>query len=136
VLEALPKARTFDAEYYCDNILTGLVSLCPKGGGRKLIIYTCKASARTAQKCSAFCAVNGLGLATHGPYSIDLVPSDFLLFRHVKHGLQGLAFASHERFLTAISEISTDTPKETFHRAFDHWMERLEWVAQNNGDYY
>jgi hypothetical protein len=85
---------------------------------------------------NAFCAENGLGLATHPPYSLDLAPSDLFLFGHVKHCLQGMAFTSQEEVFTVIGEIVTDIPKETLHRVFDHWMERLEWVSQHNGDYY
>jgi hypothetical protein len=25
---------------------------------------------------------------------------------------------------------------DILHRIFEHWMERLEWVSRNNGDYY
>jgi hypothetical protein len=81
-------------------------------------------------------AKNWLGLATHLPYSLDPAPSDLFLFGHVKHCLQGMAFASQEEIFTAIGEILTDIPKETLHHVFDHWMERLEWVSQHNGDYY
>jgi hypothetical protein len=46
-----------------------------------------------AQKCIAFYAENELELATHQPYSLDLVPSDFFLLGHVRHCLQGIALA-------------------------------------------
>jgi hypothetical protein len=45
-----------------------------------------------------------------------------------------MEFASHEEVFTAIGEIVTDIPKEVLHLVFDHWMERLEWVSQHNGD--
>jgi hypothetical protein len=47
-----------------------------------------------------------------------------------------MAFASHEELLTATGEIVTEIPKETLHRVFDYWMERLKWVSQHNSDYH
>jgi histone-lysine N-methyltransferase SETMAR len=135
VFEALPKGRTFDAEYYHDSVLTALVSLRPKGGERKLAIHADNSRAVGIKTVSPLCQ-NGLGLATHPPYSPDIAPSDFLLFGHVKHCLQRMGFASHEEVFTAIGEIVTDIPKEILHLVFDHWMERLEWVSQHKGDYH
>jgi hypothetical protein len=47
-----------------------------------------------------------------------------------------MVFASHGKLLSAIGEKVTDIAKGTLHRLFDHWMERLEWVSQHNGDHY
>jgi hypothetical protein len=63
ILEALPKRRAFDAEYYRGSILTALVFLRPEGAGRKLVIHADNAKAHTAQKSIAFCAESGLELA-------------------------------------------------------------------------
>jgi hypothetical protein len=41
-LEALPEGRIFDAEYYHDNILTALVSICPEGGGWEDTYCSCR----------------------------------------------------------------------------------------------
>jgi hypothetical protein len=57
----------------------------------------------------------------------DLAPSDFFLFGYVKEHLKGMAFLSYEGLLDAIGEMAV---------VFEHWMERLEWVSKNNGDYY
>jgi hypothetical protein len=38
--------------------------------------------------------------------------------------------------LAGIREVLDEIPAETLERVFEHWMERLEWVSQNNGDYY
>jgi hypothetical protein len=72
----------------------------------------------------------------HLPHSPDLAPSDFFLFGHVKHCLQGIAFPSSEELLAAIHEIVKAIPPPTLEDVFRNWMERLERVSQNNGDYY
>jgi hypothetical protein len=55
---------------------------------------------------------------------------------HIKHSRQGTIFQSREELFEAMSKIVTAIPPETFDGVFEHWMNRLEWVSQNNGDYY
>jgi hypothetical protein len=126
ILDTPPKGRAFDVEHYLDNILTALVPLRPKVGGRKLVIPSENAKAYRAQQYILFCTTNGLRLATHPLYSPHLALSGFFWFVHVKYFLQEMAFASHEELFAAIGEIVTDVPKERFHRVFENWMERLE----------
>jgi hypothetical protein len=38
--------------------------------------------------------------------------------------------------LNAIGEAMTGIESETLTVVFEHWMEKLEWVFKNNGDYY
>jgi hypothetical protein len=45
-------------------------------------------------------------------------------------------FPSDEELLDAISEVVTGIESETLIAVFEHWMERLECVSKNNGDYY
>jgi hypothetical protein len=47
-----------------------------------------------------------------------------------------MVFPSYEELLDAIGEVVTGIESETLTAVFEHWMERLEWMSQNNGDYY
>jgi hypothetical protein len=38
--------------------------------------------------------------------------------------------------LNAIGEVATGIESETLTAVLEHWMERLEWMSENNGDYY
>jgi transposase len=136
LVEALSDGRRCNAEHYRDNIPTELIRLRLQVGERNLVIHADNASPHTDQKCRAFCAENGLQLATDPPYSPDLAPSDFFLFDYVKDRLQEIIFASPEELLAGISEVLDEIPPETLPRVFEHWIERLEWVSQNNGEYY
>jgi hypothetical protein len=69
------------------------------------------------------------------PYSADLAPSDFFLFGHVILPLAGMTFASRHESFEAILTVVMNIPRETSHRVFDHWLERLDWVAKSNGEY-
>jgi hypothetical protein len=136
LVEALPKGRHFNAEYYRNNILTQLIRIRPQAGERNLVIHADNASPRAAQKCRTFCAENGLLLAIQPPYSPDLGPSDFFLFGYVKDCLQGIVFVSREESLAGISDVLDEISPETLPRVFEHCIERLEWVSQNNGEDY
>jgi hypothetical protein len=92
---ALPRGRTFHAEYYHDNILAALTQLQPEDDGRKLVVHLDNARDHIAQKCRTFSKGNGLRLAPHPPYSPDLAPSDFFLFGYVKERLKGMVFLSY-----------------------------------------
>jgi transposase len=136
LFDSLPKGQTFGAEYYRDNILSALLPLHPQADGRKLMTHADDAGPHKSRKCITFCAENALRLAAYPPYSSDLTPSDFFVFEHVKHCLQGTIFRSHEELLEAINKIVTAIPPDILHGVFEYWMERLEWVSQNNGDYH
>jgi transposase len=136
LIVALLKGRTFNAEYYRDNIFAALAQPQPEDDGRKLAVYADNASAHTTQKSRTFCEENGLRPAPNPLYSPDLAPSDFFLFGYVKERLKGTVFPSYEELLDAIGEVVTGIESETLTAVFEHWMERLEWVSKNNGDYY
>jgi transposase len=136
LIVALPKGRTFNAEDYRDNILAALTQLQSEDDGRKLVIHADNARSHIAQKCRTFCEENGLQLVPHPPCSPDLAPSDFFLFGYVKERLKGMVFPLYEELMDAISEVVTGIESETLNAVFEHWMERLEWVSKNNGNYY
>jgi hypothetical protein len=47
-----------------------------------------------------------------------------------------MVFPSYEELLDAIGEVVTGIESEILTAVSEHWMERLECVSQNNGDYY
>jgi hypothetical protein len=105
LIVAFPKARTFNVEYYRDNILAVLTQLQPEGDGRKLVVHADDARAHSAQKCRTFREENGLPLASHPPYLLDLAPFNSFLFSYVKESLKGIVFTSCDELLDAIGEI-------------------------------
>jgi hypothetical protein len=46
----------------------------------------------------------------HSSYSSDLASSDFFLFGHIRHYLQGIAFPSRKELFAAIHEIVGSIP--------------------------
>jgi hypothetical protein len=72
----------------------------------------------------------------HHAYSLDLSPCDFWLFGMLKGNMKDRAFQTVEEILEAITLIWNGVTFEQLRRVFLNWMERLEWVASNGGEYY
>jgi transposase len=90
----------------------------------------------TARKILNFFQENHLGMAPHPPYSPDLAPSDFFLFGHVKHVLEGAEFPSEKDLLAAIHSVLSNMTGDTLRAIFAKWVGRLNLVALNEGHYY
>jgi hypothetical protein len=120
LIVALPKGRTFNSEYYHDNIFAALTQLQPEDDGRELVVYADNTRAHTAQKSRTFCEENGLRLAPRPPYPPGLAPSDFFSFDYVKERLKGMMFPSYEELLDAIGEVVNGIESETLTAVFEH----------------
>jgi hypothetical protein len=58
------------------------------------------------------------------------------LFGHVKHALEGDEFPSEEALLAAIHSVLLNLTGDILRAVFTKWIERLNWVALNESDYY
>jgi hypothetical protein len=67
------------------------------------------------------------------PCSPKFAPSEFLLFRHVKHALDGVEFAWADTLLAAVQSGVSDLIVDILRTVFANWVERLKWVALNEG---
>jgi hypothetical protein len=75
LIMSLPKGRTFNAEYYRDNILAALTQLQSEDDGRKFIVHADDAK---AQKCRIFCAKMDCGsLPIHSTHLISHQSTSF-----------------------------------------------------------
>jgi hypothetical protein len=72
----------------------------------------------------------------HPPDYPDISPSDFWLFGHVKNSLAGRTFDVPEQLLEAIIGLLDEIQPSELDVVFSHWIERIRWVLENNGDYY
>jgi hypothetical protein len=72
----------------------------------------------------------------HSPYSPDIAPSNFWLFGHMKKSLDDRTFDEAEQLLEAITEFLDEIHPSELEVVFSHWVERVRWVLESNGDYY
>jgi hypothetical protein len=69
-------------------------------------------------------------------YCPDLAPSDFFLFGFLKRQLQGIHLADREALKNRICQIFGEIDREVLISVFVEWMEWLQWVVENGGEYY
>jgi hypothetical protein len=74
-------------------------------------------------------------LAPHPPYSPDLAPSDFYVFRYVKRCLAGLSFENADQLLAALEGVLEGITKVTLQAVFLEWMDRFRKYIATNGEY-
>jgi hypothetical protein len=118
LVDALPKGQKFNVNYYIDKILQTLLESRSTGRGPGLIIHADNARPHTARTIFKFYRENRLEMAPYLLYSPNLAPSDFFLFGHVKHFLDGAEFPSEETLLAAIQRVLSDLTGDTLRAVF------------------
>jgi histone-lysine N-methyltransferase SETMAR len=71
----------------------------------------------------------------HPPYSPDLAPSDFHLFRSLQNHLNGKTFKNDEELKNWLDEFFDSEPAAFFKSGMDKLPGRWEYVVNNEGAY-
>jgi len=71
----------------------------------------------------------------HPPYSPDLAPSDFHLFRSLSNNLRGVSFSNDMELRTWLDKFFESRPGDFYRRGIEKLVERWEEVVNNNGEY-
>ena len=66
----------------------------------------------------------GWTVLPHPPYSLDLAPSDFHLFRLIKDGLHGQHFSSNEVVIAAVKQWATSACANFYERGMQNLVHR------------
>jgi hypothetical protein len=105
LIVALPKGRTFNTEYYRDNILASLTQFQPEDDGRKLVVHADNARADTAQKRRTFAKKMDCGtFPIHPTHLISHHPTSFC------------------------SDVSRNSSKEWyFHHTMNYMTQSVNW---------
>ena len=74
-------------------------------------------------------------LLPHPPYSPDLAPSNFCLFRHLKKALRGEHFSDAESLKCFVNEWLEGLPRTFFRDAFCELHRRWTKVIEAEGSY-
>ena len=70
------------------------------------------------------------------PHSPDLSPCDYYLFGMLKQRLQWKDTTTEVDLANAVVEILNNIPEDEWQRVFDNWIKRLEWVIENDGEFF
>lgn len=72
----------------------------------------------------------------HPPYSPDLAPTDYHLFRSMAHFLKGRSFTRVEQVETVVQEFFDSKPPAWYRRGIEQLAERWHNVVENGGLYF
>jgi transposase len=140
VLNFLPKGTRFNQDYFIDTVLPNLYSekrrITRHNGLPSFLVHMDNSGCHNGAKIAEKLEKRHMKRAPHPPYSPELSPCDFWLFRILKQKMKERGFQSEEQILAAISESWNELTFEYIQRVFHNWMERLTWVIANSGEYY
>ncbi|CAK9820034.1 Histone-lysine N-methyltransferase SETMAR [Anthophora quadrimaculata] len=137
--ELLPRGQTITSDKYCEQ-LTKLSEKIqekrPVLANRKgVILHHDNArphvSRQTLQKLKEL----KWEILQHPPYSPDLAPSDFHLFRSLQNNLNGKNFGSVEAIENYLQTFFTDKPRSFYEKGIYDLVKRWQTVVENGGDY-
>lgn len=77
----------------------------------------------------------GWEVIPHPPYSPDLAPSDYHLFRSMQHSLAGTHFKEVKEIQNFVSNFFKSQPRQFFADGIQTLRERWKTVIDNNGEY-
>ena len=137
--ELLPKNVTINSAVCChqlDNVNNAIKTKRPDLVNRKGVVFQHDnarphTSLVTRQKLLAL----GWDLLPHPPYSPDLAPSDYHLFRSLQNSLNGKTFDSHEAITQHLVQFFASKDRSFYQRGIMTLVQRWRKVIDQNGSY-
>jgi histone-lysine N-methyltransferase SETMAR len=77
----------------------------------------------------------GMTQMPHPPYSPDIVSSEFSLFGHLKHKVEGCSSDRAYELFSALRDLRRNLEKLLLHRVFDELISRFHHVMDSDGEY-
>jgi histone-lysine N-methyltransferase SETMAR len=128
------KSVKINAEYY-SNLVAAARKKRRRQAGTPLWFLHDNAPVHTAGISQARIEQAGLTLLQHPPYSPDLAPSDYYLFRHLKKHLRGKSFTGAEDLQRAVEEFFEKCTPDFFKNAFLELLQRWQKCVEQQGSY-
>ena len=100
-----------------------------------VLLHHDNAPAHTSHVATATIHDCGFELLSHPPYSPDLAPSDFHLFRHLKESLRGRAFEDDEDVTMAVNEWIEERDENFFLEGVKTLEQRWKMCVALRGNY-
>jgi len=139
MFEVLEEGQTVNADLYCEQ-LDKLHSKLKIKRSRlvnrnELIILHDNAKPHSAKKTSNKLRELGYEVLPHPPYSPDIAPSDYHLFRSLEHHLRGKKFNGTEGVKNALSDFFDKKDPAFYREGIEDLVEKWSIVVKNDGNY-
>jgi transposase len=133
--ELLERNLTITAERYFQQLFRLEEAIQQKRPGRRhrVILQHDNARPHTANKTKAAIQELDWEILPHPPYSPNLAPSDYHLFRSLSNNLRGVSFNNNAELQNWLDEFFRAKPADFFKRGIKNLRERWGAVANNGG---
>ena len=135
----LPRNQTINSDVYCrqlNKLNAAVKEKWPVLVNCKGVIFhhnnaTPDTSLATRQKLLRL----GWEVILNPPYSLDLAPSDYYLFRSLQNSLNGKTFNYDEAVKSYMVQFFADKEQKFYERGIMKLLERWQKVIEKNGKY-
>lgn len=134
--ELLPPNTTVTARYYCAQLQRVKAALNSQrlGAGKVRYLHD-NARPHTAKETRRKLNALGWEVLPHPPYSPDLAPTDYHLFRHLNNSLAGKIFKDETTLETHLQDFFDSQPPEFYKKGIHKLKERWQEVVDSDGEY-
>ena len=137
--ELLPRNQTINSEVYVrqlTNLNYAIQEKRPELANRKgIVFHHNNARLHTSLDIRQKLLELGWDVLPHPPYSPDLAPSDYHLFRSLQNFLNGQKFQNDNEVKTVLDQFFATKTKEFYEKGIMILPEKWQKVIDNNGHY-
>lgn len=135
--ELVPTGSMVDSERFCTQLerVAEILRSRRRGGGKILLLMD-NARPHTSKRTQSKLRELEIELVPHPPYSPDLAPSDFHIFRSLQSSFAGKKFTNREDVELAVNNFLKSKPPEFFANGIRSLPQRWQYVKEHNGEYY
>ena len=101
-----------------------------------LVYHQDNAPAHSSQQTQATLASLGFEVLDHSPYSPDLAPCDFAMFKNLKENMQGEKYDNIEDLTNRVNSVHQEYAKDGLRHVYLKWVERHEKCVASHGKYF
>ncbi len=139
--ELLPRSTTINSNVYCEQlnrVQAALQHLTQQGQRQGRVVFQ-QDNTRPHTLTHTLHHIQeelGWDLLPHSPYSPDIAPSDYHVFRSLKNFLRGKQFQNDEQIENAVRDfLKSKTETDFFERGIQKLPNRWRLLLYNGGDY-
>ncbi|CAK9802842.1 Histone-lysine N-methyltransferase SETMAR [Anthophora quadrimaculata] len=137
--ELLPNNQTINSDVYCQELMKleeTIKEKRPELANRKgIVFHHDNARPHTSLATRTKLLELGWEVMSHPPYSPDLAPSDYHLFRSLQNFLNGNNFSNNDDLKSHLVQFFADKDRKFYERGIMKLPERWQKVIEQNGRY-